>query len=89
VKSDFRLPKQDGSDTKSPLYEGQVRFFTIIPNPLTRLKQQSSIKLEMEGIVGFKQLAEATGICYQSLSNLYLRELCEIATQADPGLNAN
>ena len=45
------------------------------PNPYAkRLKQQITIRLD-DGTVGyFKKLAEETGIPYQTLINLYLRE---------------
>jgi uncharacterized protein (DUF4415 family) len=44
-------------------------------NPYARrLKQQVTIRLDRETIKYFKGLAEETGIRYQTLINLYLRE---------------
>jgi len=44
-------------------------------NPYARrLKQQVTIRLDQETVRYFKRLAEATGIRYQTLINLYLRE---------------
>jgi uncharacterized protein (DUF4415 family) len=39
-----------------------------------RLKQQVTIRLDQDTIRYFKRLAEETGIRYQTLINLYLRE---------------
>ncbi len=44
-------------------------------NPYARLlKQQVTIRLDRDTIRYFRQLAEGTGIRYQTLINLYLRE---------------
>jgi uncharacterized protein (DUF4415 family) len=44
-------------------------------NPYARrLKQQVTIRLDRETIEYFRRLAEETGIRYQTLINLYLRE---------------
>ena len=44
-------------------------------NPYARrLKQQVTIRLDQDTIRYFKHLAEETGISYQTLINLYLRE---------------
>ena len=44
-------------------------------NPYARrLKQQVTIRLDQETIGYFRHLAEETGIRYQTLINLYLRE---------------
>jgi len=40
----------------------------------TRLKQQVTIRLDQATVEHFKRLAEDTGIRYQTLINLYLRE---------------
>jgi uncharacterized protein (DUF4415 family) len=40
----------------------------------TRLKQQVTIRLDRDTIEHFRKLAEETGIRYQTLINLYLRE---------------
>ena len=39
-----------------------------------RLKQQITIRLDKPTIVYFKELAEDSGIPYQTLINLYLRD---------------
>jgi uncharacterized protein (DUF4415 family) len=50
-------------------------FSTSKRNPYARrLKQQVTIRLDQDTIGYFKQLAEETGIPYQTLINLYLRE---------------
>jgi uncharacterized protein (DUF4415 family) len=44
-------------------------------NPYARrLKQQVTIRLDHDTVNYFKRLAEETGIRYQTLTNLYLRE---------------
>jgi uncharacterized protein (DUF4415 family) len=44
-------------------------------NPYARrLKRQVTIRLDQQTIAYFKELAEETGIPYQTLINLYLRE---------------
>jgi uncharacterized protein (DUF4415 family) len=44
-------------------------------NPYARrLKQQVTIRLDRDTIEYFRRLAEETGIRYQTLINLYLRE---------------
>jgi uncharacterized protein (DUF4415 family) len=44
-------------------------------NPYARrLKQQVTIRLDNDTVAYFKRLAEETGIRYQTLINLYLRE---------------
>ncbi len=44
-------------------------------NPYARrLKQQVTIRLDHDTVKYFKNLAEETGIAYQTLINLYLRE---------------
>ncbi len=44
-------------------------------NPYTRqLKKQITIRLGMDILEYFKELAEETGIPYQNLINLYLRD---------------
>ena len=50
-------------------------FFKARRNPYARrLKRQVTIRLD-EGTIGyFKDLADETGIPYQTLINLYLRE---------------
>ena len=42
-----------------------------------RLKKQITIRLDEETIAYFKQLAEETGLPYQNLINLYLRDCAE------------
>ena len=44
-------------------------------NPYARrLKQQVTIRLDHDTVTYFKRLAEETGVRYQTLINLYLRE---------------
>jgi uncharacterized protein (DUF4415 family) len=44
-------------------------------NPYARrLKRQVTIRLDVETLGYFKRLAEETGVPYQTLINLYLRE---------------
>jgi len=50
-------------------------FSKSIKNPYSkRLKQQISIRIERETIEYFKSLAGETGVPYQNLINLYLRD---------------
>jgi uncharacterized protein (DUF4415 family) len=50
-------------------------FSKAKPNPYAqRLKQQVTIRLDRATIQHFRNLAEETGIRYQTLINLYLRE---------------
>ena len=50
-------------------------FSNSIKNPYTKkLKRQISIRIENETVEYFKELASQTGIPYQNLMNLYLRE---------------
>ena len=45
------------------------------PNPYAKqLKKQITIRLGTDVIAYFKELAEETGLPYQSLINLYLRD---------------
>ncbi|MEM6486541.1 MAG: BrnA antitoxin family protein [Pseudomonadota bacterium] len=53
-------------------------FSNSIPNPYAqKLKKQISIRLDEDTIAYFKNMAEAKGIPYQSLINLYLRDCAE------------
>jgi uncharacterized protein (DUF4415 family) len=50
-------------------------FSQAKPNPYARLlKRQVTIRLDQDTIRHFKNLAQETGIRYQTLINLYLRE---------------
>ena len=50
-------------------------FSDSVPNPYTKhLKKQITIRLGTDVIAYFKALAEETGVPYQSLINLYLRD---------------
>ena len=50
-------------------------FSKSIKNPYAqRLKQQISIRIEKETIKYFKELSAETGMPYQNLINLYLRD---------------
>jgi predicted DNA binding CopG/RHH family protein len=45
------------------------------PNPYTKkLKQQITIRLDIETIDYFKKVSEETGVPYQNLINLYLMD---------------
>jgi predicted DNA binding CopG/RHH family protein len=47
-------------------------------NPYTsRLKKQVTIRLDEGTVAYFKQLADETGMPYQTLINLYLRDCAE------------
>lgn len=50
-------------------------FSSSVRNPYAKkLKKQITIRLESDVIQYFKSLADDTGIPYQNLINLYLRE---------------
>jgi uncharacterized protein (DUF4415 family) len=50
-------------------------FSKARPNPYaSRLKQSVTIRLDADAVVYFKELAVETGIAYQTLINLYLRD---------------
>ena len=54
-------------------------------NPYTKhLKKQVTIRLGVDVITYFKELAEETGIPYQNLINLYLRDC--LASKRRPSL---
>ena len=53
----------------------QYDFGTSRKNPYaSQLKKSVTIRLDQESITYFKSLSEETGIPYQSLINLYLKE---------------
>lgn len=53
-------------------------FSKSIKNPYAmKLKQQISIRIDKETISYFKQLASQTGIPYQNLINLYLKDCAQ------------
>lgn len=53
-------------------------FSKSVRNPyLSKAKKQLTIRLDEDTIKHFKSLAEQSGIPYQSLINLYLRECAE------------
>ncbi len=53
-------------------------FSKSIKNPYAmKLKQQISIRIDKETINYFKQLASQTGIPYQNLINLYLKDCAQ------------
>ena len=53
-------------------------FSNSIKNPYTKkLKKQISIRIENDTVEYFKQLASETGIPYQNLMNMFLRECAE------------
>jgi len=48
-------------------------------NPYTKdLKTQVTIRLDRDTVVYFKELAKRSGISYQNLINLFLRECAEL-----------
>jgi uncharacterized protein (DUF4415 family) len=53
-------------------------FSKSVRNPyLSKAKKQLTIRLDEDTISYFRALAEKSGIPYQSLMNLYLRECAE------------
>ncbi len=53
-------------------------FSKSVKNPYAnKLKQQISIRIDKETINYFKQLASQTGIPYQNLINLYLKDCAQ------------
>jgi len=53
----------------------QYDFSTARTNPYAaQLKKPVTIRLDESSITYFKSMAEETGIAYQSLINLYLKE---------------
>jgi uncharacterized protein (DUF4415 family) len=55
--------------------KSSYNFSKAQKNPYARrLKRQVTIRLDRETVAYFKELSEETGIGYQTLINLYLRE---------------
>ena len=53
-------------------------FSNSVKNPyIKKLKRQISIRIENDTIEYFKQLAQQTGIPYQNLMNMFLRECAQ------------
>lgn len=53
-------------------------FSKSVKNPYARhLKQQITIRLDRDSIRYFKELAEETGIAYQNLIDLYLKDCAQ------------
>ena len=53
----------------------QYDFSAARKNPYaTQLKKPVTIRLDQDSIIYFKSMSEQTGIPYQSLINLYLRD---------------
>lgn len=62
----------------------QYDFSKGSKNPYaSRLKKQVTIRLEEGTIAYFKSLAEETGIPYQTLINLYLRDCATTGRRLD------
>ena len=60
-------------------------FSQSVKNPyIKKLKKQVTIRLEEDVVSYFKDLAEETGISYQSLINLYLQDC--VKSQRKPSL---
>ncbi len=59
----------------------------------SRLKQPVTIRLDRESVEYFKSMAERTGLAYQNLINLYLRDCVaarrELSVQWKHGLPPN
>ena len=59
-------------------------FSKASPNPYARrLKRQITIRLEADTIAYFNELSAETGIPYQTLINLYLRECATTGKKLD------
>src|ERR1035438_3981971 len=75
----FRAPGRPAGGRRVPEQVDTMResydFSKAKRNPYARrLKQQVTIRLDHDTVKYFKRLAEETGIAYQTLINLYLRE---------------
>lgn len=56
----------------------QYDFSDSVPNPYAqKMKRQITIRLDEDTVAYFKGMAEAKGIPYQSLINLYLRDCAQ------------
>ena len=65
-------------------------FSQATPNPYTkRLKKQVTIRIEEEVILYFKALSVETGIPYQNLINLYLRDCASMNRKIALGWHTN
>uniref|UniRef100_B8HWI2 Antitoxin n=1 Tax=Cyanothece sp. (strain PCC 7425 / ATCC 29141) TaxID=395961 RepID=B8HWI2_CYAP4 len=63
----------------------EYEFSQSVQNPYAKkLKKQVTIQLEEDVVEYFKQISEATGILYQSLISLYLRDC--VRSQRKPSL---
>ncbi len=58
-------------------------FSRASPSPYVGPKQQITIRLDQGSVEYFKQLADETGIPYQSLINLYLRDCVKAGRKPD------
>jgi uncharacterized protein (DUF4415 family) len=62
-------------------------FSAARKNPYAaQLKKQITIRLDEESITYFKSISEDIGIPYQSLINLYLRDMRHVSSQAQSRL---
>ena len=65
--------------------KNEYDFSQSVKNPyIKKLKKQVTIRLEEDVVSYFKELAEDTGISYQSLINLYLQDC--VTAQRKPSL---
>ena len=65
--------------------KNEYDFSQSVKNPyIKKLKKQVTIRLEEDVVSYFKELAEDTGISYQSLINLYLQDC--VKSQCKPSL---
>ena len=56
-------------------HEKRIRFSKSVKNPYAKhLKKQVTLRLGVDVIDYFKKLAEETGVPYQNLINLYLKD---------------
>ncbi len=58
-------------------------FSKARPSPYVGPRQQITIRLDAASVDYFKQLAVETGIPYQSLINLYLRDCVRVGRKPD------
>ena len=70
-----RPTRAAGLHTEVEQMKKRYDFSSAKPNPYAkRLKKQVTIRLDQESLAYFQGLAEETGIPYQTLINLYLRD---------------
>jgi uncharacterized protein (DUF4415 family) len=75
-------PREKRIQRKRNIMENELQesydFSNAIKNPyISKLKKQITIRLDADTIAYFKDLSAETGIKYQQLINLYLRDCAE------------